>query len=163
MFQFPRKFPDLINALHQTELTPETKPDIKTKIKSEGGSSGGTSGGGDDQPPPWGRTGTRKQKAKRFPMEQGQMGTLCIHKSGKVTMKINGDLNYEVRLVSSRLPLSLSSPLLIHLFAVGPPCRATLIPSRDRSDRPRPIPLSPLFLRLGRRVRRSPSEGPPAR
>lgn len=84
--------------MHHTELQPDVKGD--TKVKSEGSSSGGGGGGGgadDLKPPPWGRTGTRKAKAKRFPTEQGQMGQLCIHKSGKVTMRINGDLTYEVR------------------------------------------------------------------
>ena len=48
------------------------------------------------QPPDWGRFGLRQNKAARWPTEQGQMGELCVHKSGKVSLRINGDLQYDV-------------------------------------------------------------------
>lgn len=47
-------------------------------------------------PPDWGRTGARANKGTRWTTEEGQIGELCVHRSGKVTLKINNDLLYEV-------------------------------------------------------------------
>lgn len=45
----------------------------------------------------WGRAGPRKARAVRWSGEMGQIGELCMHKSGKVSMMISGDMHFEAR------------------------------------------------------------------
>ncbi|TKA55522.1 hypothetical protein B0A53_02698 [Rhodotorula sp. CCFEE 5036] len=47
-------------------------------------------------PPPWGRFGTMQEKAARWSEHAGRIGELCVHQSGKVTLRLAGDLRYEV-------------------------------------------------------------------
>lgn len=100
MFQFPRRFPNFV-------------PSIKSKKESGTASSSmadlsladGVSVKGDPDappprrkaaPPPWGRFGTRQEKAARWSEHAGRIGELCVHQSGKVTLRLAGDLRYEV-------------------------------------------------------------------
>ncbi|GAA5983417.1 hypothetical protein JCM11641_007842 [Rhodosporidiobolus odoratus] len=95
MFQFPRKFPTFVPAdpsssadladLSLAEDTNGLKPDPEAPAPRRKA-----------QPPPWGRFGTRQEKAARWTEEAGRIGELRVHRSGKVTLKINGDLRYEV-------------------------------------------------------------------
>jgi len=87
MFQFPRQFPNLVDL---ASLSAEAG------IKAEDDVKPGMAAPKSRQPPDWGRWGLRANKAARWPTEQGQMGELCVHKSGKVSLRINGDLHYDV-------------------------------------------------------------------
>ncbi|KWU41539.1 hypothetical protein RHOSPDRAFT_27557 [Rhodotorula sp. JG-1b] len=101
MFQFPRRFPNFV-------------PSSKSKKEQQGASASsmadlslaeGASVKGDPDappprrkaaPPPWGRFGTRQEKAARWSEHAGRIGELCVHQSGKVTLRLAGDLRYEV-------------------------------------------------------------------
>ncbi|GAA5906211.1 hypothetical protein JCM6882_006077 [Rhodosporidiobolus microsporus] len=94
MFQFPRKFPALVpspdgssasTSLSDLSLADAVKadPDAPPARRKP-------------TPPEWGRFGTRQEKAARWSEEAGRIGELCVHRSGKVTLKINGDLRYEI-------------------------------------------------------------------
>lgn len=100
MFQFPRQFPAFVNT---DSLDDKDLLDVK---EEEEGQPGTTSRKYRGPPLEWGRMGSRAEKAARWPMEQGRIGELCIHASGKVTMRLNGDLVYDVR--PSFLPSFLS-------------------------------------------------------
>ncbi|KAI5478952.1 protein of RNA polymerase III Rpc4 family [Pseudohyphozyma bogoriensis] len=88
IFQFPRKFPALVNALHgdPTDVKPKPEP----------GEPGATPVPRKKTPPEWGRAGPRANKGARWSTEEGQIGELCVHRSGKVSLRINNDLHYEV-------------------------------------------------------------------
>ncbi|GAA5907531.1 DNA-directed RNA polymerase III subunit RPC4 [Sporobolomyces salmoneus] len=115
MFQFPRKFPAFVpkQAAPPDELKDEEadgnsdsdKRKKKTKEKAIKAETDDAAGGGSQTataavrkpvPPDWGRSGTRVQKAARWSEEAGKIGKLRVHKSGKVTLKLHGDLKYEV-------------------------------------------------------------------
>jgi hypothetical protein len=113
MFQFPRKFPAFVPKQHQSppdELKEEgsdeedqkkQKKKDKTIKPDPDGAAGGSSQTATAAvrkpvPPEWGRSGTRIQKAARWSEEAGKIGKLRVHKSGKVTLKLHGDLKYEV-------------------------------------------------------------------
>lgn len=102
MFQFPRKFPHFIpSSPSSSSADPASTSDAATSIKPDpdAPSSSGAAGGGGRKvaPPPWGRFGSRQEKAARWSAHEGRIGTLCVHRSGKVTLKLEGDLRYEVR------------------------------------------------------------------
>lgn len=84
MFQFPRKFPNFVN-MAQADVKPKVKKESKDDIKPTMSTA-----------PDWGRAGSRQSKGARFQEAHGKIGELRVHKSGKVTMKIHGDLVYEV-------------------------------------------------------------------
>lgn len=86
MFQFPRKFPSFVN-----EDRLEAELDIKPEHVEVG-----TSAPRKKNPPEWGRFGNRANKAVRWGTEEGQVGELVIRKSGKVTLRLNNDLEYDV-------------------------------------------------------------------
>lgn len=88
MFQFPRRFP---NFVPDSQLPGNGAS--ATEIKMEDGTS---SGPRRKQPPEWGRFGPRANKASRWAGEEGQIGELLVHASGKVTLVVNNDLSYEV-------------------------------------------------------------------
>ncbi|GAA6019134.1 hypothetical protein JCM11491_002859 [Sporobolomyces phaffii] len=117
MFQFPRKFPAFVP--HQRSGTngaggaesgdDDSDVDQKKKKKGSkdkdkavkadpdaGASQTSTAAARKPVPPEWGRAGTRTQKAARWGDEAGKIGKLRVHKSGKVTLKLHGDLKYEV-------------------------------------------------------------------
>ncbi|GAA5985727.1 hypothetical protein JCM5350_007471 [Sporobolomyces pararoseus] len=116
MFQFPRKFPAFVPK--QSPSTNETKEEgsgadsdgdknkkkktngkdkaIKPDPDANGSSQTATAAVRKPVPPEWGRSGTRVQKAARWSEEAGKIGKLRVHKSGKVTLKLYGDLKYEV-------------------------------------------------------------------
>lgn len=111
MFQFPRKFPVFVpretSRLDKLSLSESNKKkeeeegdsdsDEKKPIKPDPGASQTSSAAlRKPVPPDWGRTGTRTEKAARWSEEAGKIGKLRVHKSGKVTLKLNGDLKYEV-------------------------------------------------------------------
>lgn len=98
VFQFPRTFPNMVREEDAAALRPQYSAD-GTEIKTEPVEGGvGASGSNPKklQPPPWGIAGSREAMAARWPTAEGQMGELCIHKSGKATMMINGDLTFDV-------------------------------------------------------------------
>ncbi|GAA6064563.1 hypothetical protein JCM10212_006209 [Sporobolomyces blumeae] len=107
MFQFPRKFPF---------FAPKSTPKLDG-LSLDDPERDGDKGDGDSKraikpdpeasqtsaaavrkpvPPEWGRSGTREQKAARWSQDRGKIGKLRVHKSGKVTLKLAGDLKYEV-------------------------------------------------------------------
>ncbi|BGP56461.1 hypothetical protein JCM8202_001798 [Rhodotorula sphaerocarpa] len=96
MFQFPRKFPNFVPAAStsKTEDDPalgdlslsDVKPDPDAQPAPRRKAA----------PPPWGRFGTMQEKAARWSEHAGRIGELCVHQSGKVTLKLAGDLRYEV-------------------------------------------------------------------
>ncbi|GAA5873934.1 hypothetical protein JCM16303_002634 [Sporobolomyces ruberrimus] len=112
MFQFPRKFPAFMpKEAPKTEDAEEGGSDVdgdskKDKKKGEkaikpdpdaaGASQTSTAAARKPVPPDWGRSGTRVQKAARWGEDAGKIGKLRVHKSGKVTLKLHGDLRYEV-------------------------------------------------------------------
>jgi hypothetical protein len=124
MFQFPRQFPAFVNAdsLDDKDLL---------DVKEEDGKPG-TSKKYRGPPLEWGRMGSRAEKAARWPMEQGRIGELCIHASGKVSMRLNGDLVYDVRPL---LPSEIRTELM---SMTGPPCCVALVPAGTSYHRPRP-------------------------
>jgi hypothetical protein len=85
MFQFPRQFPHFNEEVSAPSdpIKKENGRDVKPKIN--------------DATPEWGRSGDREEKSSRWQSVQGQIGWLRTHKSGRVTMKIRGDLTFEVR------------------------------------------------------------------
>lgn len=87
MFQFPRRFPQLV---------PESQLEEATEIKPEHPDLAAPAGPRRKQPPEWGRFGPRANKAARWAPEEGQIGELLVHKSGKVTLVVNNDLSYDV-------------------------------------------------------------------
>jgi len=109
MFQFPRKFP---------VFTPESASSAAATASTTAGvgaSSSSTVKPDPDAPaalrkpaaPAWGRFGSRAEKASRWTEHEGRIGQLRVHESGKVTLRIKGDLRYEVRRALP-LPSSLS-------------------------------------------------------
>ncbi|GAA5821158.1 hypothetical protein JCM3770_005697 [Rhodotorula araucariae] len=97
MFQFPRKFPSFVPAPSSSSsaaAAAATAADIKPDPDAAPGAR-------KPVPPAWGRFGSRSEKAARWSAHEGRVGELCVHRSGKVTLKLAGDLRYEVRLVSS--------------------------------------------------------------
>lgn len=90
VLQFPRRFPTLVNALHAEA------EDVKMEV-----AEAGATGARKKTPCEWGRAGSRDSRGVRWAVDQGQIGELCVHKSGKVSLMMNGDLHYEVRLVPS--------------------------------------------------------------
>lgn len=117
MFQFPRKFPVFTPKQRSTaneakgeapEAESDGENDNKKKKQSsskdksvkpdpEGAASQtATAAVRKPVPPEWGRSGTRVQKAARWSEEPGKIGKLRVHRSGKVTLKLHGDLKYEV-------------------------------------------------------------------
>ncbi|GAA5904777.1 hypothetical protein JCM8208_001351 [Rhodotorula glutinis] len=102
MFQFPRKFP---------VFTPESSTTSTTATAAAGAAAGAASTSSSsvkpdpDAPaapprkpaaPAWGRFGSRAEKASRWTEHEGRIGQLRVHQSGKVTLRIQGDLRYEV-------------------------------------------------------------------
>ncbi len=142
MFQFPRKFPNFVPAAStsKTEDDPalgdlslsDVKPDPDAQPAPRRKAA----------PPPWGRFGTMQEKAARWSEHAGRIGELCVHQSGKVTLKLAGDLRYEVRLpflrIAHRAPLLRLAglELIPHAVHAGPPRRATLLLARDCRHRP---------------------------
>lgn len=109
MFQFPRKFPTFVAQeppkLDDLSLSDSKKgggsdsdsSDEKKPIKPDPDASQTSSAAARKPvPPEWGRSGTRTQKAARWSEDSGKIGKLRVHRSGKVTLKLNGDLKYEV-------------------------------------------------------------------
>lgn len=110
MFQFPRRFPNFVPSSESN----------KKKKKEEDAAALADLSLSDDRvkadpdaaapprrkaaPPPWGRFGSRQEKAARWSEYAGRIGELCVHQSGKVTLRLAGDLRYEVRL-SFSIPL----------------------------------------------------------
>ncbi|KAL8287698.1 hypothetical protein RQP46_003556 [Phenoliferia psychrophenolica] len=91
IFQFPRKFPELVDP------SLVDSGDLEADVKPEGGADeAGNAIPRKKDPPDWGRAGPRPNKGARWPTLEGQIGELCIHKSGRVSMMINNDLHYEV-------------------------------------------------------------------
>ena len=91
MFQFPRKFPELVSAMEAMAIKhPETV------VKPEGEEEEEVEKKKKKTPPVWGTAGSRNAKAARWSLEQGQIGELLVRKSGRVTILINGDLEFEV-------------------------------------------------------------------
>ncbi|BGP41444.1 hypothetical protein JCM10449v2_005425 [Rhodotorula kratochvilovae] len=89
MFQFPRKFPSFVPVSpspSSSAAAPEAdvKPDPDAPAARK------------PVPPAWGRFGSRGEKAARWSAHEGRVGELCVHRSGKVTLKLAGDLRYEV-------------------------------------------------------------------
>ncbi|BGP17697.1 hypothetical protein JCM10213_005275 [Rhodosporidiobolus nylandii] len=91
MFQFPRVFPSLVPASSAADSLADLK--LESDVKADPDAPPARR---KPQPPQWGRFGTRQEKAARWSEEAGRIGELCVHKSGKVTLRINGDLRYEV-------------------------------------------------------------------
>jgi hypothetical protein len=127
MFQFPRKFPNFVPSTASDSPSDIEVEDVKADPDAPAPRR-------KPAPPQWGRFGSRQEKAARWSEEAGQIGELCVHKSGKVTLRLNGDLLYEVRCcrfrpVSMKLTfpavsfLSSSSPFLIPLYVVSLPPR----------------------------------------
>ena len=73
IFQFPRKFPELVDPSRDEELAADVKP--------EGGAAPAPR---KKTPPDWGRAGPRPNKGARWSGLEGQIGELCIHKSGQI-------------------------------------------------------------------------------
>lgn len=115
MFQFPRKFPAFVpeqkkppGGLDDVEGSDDegSDADKKKKKKSKDQAIKADPDAGASQtamaavrkpvPPEWGRSGTRAEKAARWSEDAGKIGKLRVHKSGKVTLKLHGDLKYEV-------------------------------------------------------------------
>jgi len=109
MFQFPRKFPTFVPqespkldnlSLSDSKKEEDSDSDSsseKKPIKPDPDASQTSSAAARKPvPPDWGRSGTRTQKAARWSEESGKIGKLRVHRSGKVTLKLNGDLKYEV-------------------------------------------------------------------
>ncbi|SCV74973.1 BQ2448_8002 [Microbotryum intermedium] len=103
ILQFPRVFPKFVRA---DESTPAAAKDENLDV----------------QPPQWGRAGTRKEKAARYSKEAGRIGEMRFHRNGKVTIKINNDLIYEI--------LPAAQPSFLQEIA--------LIDDKDLNDRPSP-------------------------
>lgn len=84
--------------------------DLAAAVKPEHGDAAGAPSGAPRKkaPPDWGRAGPRANKGARWSELEGQIGELCVHKSGKVSMMINGDLHYDVR---PSVPLNISRSL----------------------------------------------------
>ncbi|GAA5843990.1 hypothetical protein JCM11251_005935 [Rhodosporidiobolus azoricus] len=95
MFQFPRKFPSLVPSTDpsSTASTPLSDLSLADAVKADPDAPPARR---KPTPPEWGRFGTRQEKAARWSEEAGRIGELCVHRSGKVTLKINGDLRYEI-------------------------------------------------------------------
>lgn len=98
MFQFPRKFPTFVPSMPDSSNTSDIEVDDAVKADPDGPAPRRK-----PVPPQWGRFGSRQEKAARWSEEAGQIGELCVHKSGKVTLRLNGDLLYEVRFATSPL------------------------------------------------------------
>ncbi|GAA5933443.1 DNA-directed RNA polymerase III subunit C53 [Sporobolomyces koalae] len=146
MFQFPRKFPVLVPkdapSLDQLSLsdsknvdgTIDLDSDKKKKhaggIKTEPdlGAQTSTATVRKPTPPEWGRSGTRTEKAARWSEESGKIGKLRVHRSGKVTLKIHGDLKYEV------LPAAQPS-FLQEIAVLDHPMRSKQQTGQNGSDR----------------------------
>ncbi|GAA5871948.1 hypothetical protein JCM1840_004753 [Sporobolomyces johnsonii] len=108
MFQFPRKFPVFAPkpSSSSSKADPADDPTLDdlsladSKVKADpdapAGSLTSSAGVRKPNPPPWGRAGTRREKAARWSEEMGKIGKLRVHRSGKVTLKLFGDLHYEV-------------------------------------------------------------------
>ncbi|KAK4048849.1 hypothetical protein OIO90_005657 [Microbotryomycetes sp. JL221] len=98
IFQFPRKFPQLVDETTLDSDLLDVKPEtVDTTVASANVNGGG--GGGSSRrrvAPDWGRIGSRQNKASRWPQIEGQIGKLVVRKSGKVILKINKDVKYEV-------------------------------------------------------------------
>ncbi|GAA5852065.1 hypothetical protein JCM9279_005046 [Rhodotorula babjevae] len=101
MFQFPRKFPVFTPESSSSSATTAT---ASTGAAAAGASSSSTVKPDPDAPaalrkpaaPAWGRFGSRAEKASRWTEHEGRIGQLRVHESGKVTLRIKGDLRYEV-------------------------------------------------------------------
>lgn len=87
MFQFPRRFPKFVN---------ESQLEAETAVKVENPDQAAAQGPRKKQPPEWGRYGPRANKAARWAGEEGQIGELVVRRSGKVELRVNNDLTYEV-------------------------------------------------------------------
>lgn len=102
LFQFGRKFPNLVPAEGAPDLDAMVQAvDTKVKLEEGGGGSGSASSAAQAAKrartaPGWGRAGTRLQKAARWPAVEGKMGEMKVHKSGKVTLTVADGLTYEV-------------------------------------------------------------------
>ncbi|GAA6021641.1 hypothetical protein JCM10207_008094 [Rhodosporidiobolus poonsookiae] len=104
MFQFPRKFPTFVpsSSLKNSSATKPDPDDLPSSVSNgikpdpDAPSSGVGQSRRKPAPPEWGRFGSRDEKAARWSDEAGRIGELCVHKSGKVTLRLNGDLRYEV-------------------------------------------------------------------
>ncbi|GAA5870840.1 hypothetical protein JCM8547_001721 [Rhodosporidiobolus lusitaniae] len=92
MFQFPRKFPTFTPA-NPSSPSDDDENVSRDAVKADPDAPAPRR---KPQPPQWGRFGTRQEKAARWSEEAGRIGELCVHKSGKVTLRLNGDLRYEV-------------------------------------------------------------------
>lgn len=105
MFQFPRKFPVFTpSSASSSPSTAPGAPDPSVKPDPDGAPSPAGAGAGARKPaapPAWGRFGSRAEKAARWTGHEGRIGQLRVHRSGKVTLRIEGDLRYEVRFVLS--------------------------------------------------------------
>ncbi|GAA6028530.1 hypothetical protein JCM8097_007266 [Rhodosporidiobolus ruineniae] len=99
MFQFPRKFPNFVPS---SSLSSASDALGDLSINGTPGESGvkpdpdAPAPRRKPTPPQWGRFGSRNEKAARWSEEAGRIGELCVHRSGKVTLRLNGDLRYEV-------------------------------------------------------------------
>lgn len=101
MFQFPRRFPNFVPS-SKSKKEPGTTSSLADLSLADGA---GVKGDPDAPPPrrkaappPWGRFGTMQEKAARWSEHAGRIGELCVHQSGKVTLRLAGDLRYEVSL-----------------------------------------------------------------
>ncbi|GAA5987556.1 hypothetical protein JCM10908_002006 [Rhodotorula pacifica] len=94
MFQFPRKFPNFVPSKGKTEDdTSMADLSLADNVKADPDAPPPRRKAA---PPPWGRFGTRQEKAARWSEHAGRIGELCVHQSGKVTLRLAGDLRYEV-------------------------------------------------------------------
>lgn len=109
MFQFPRKFPNFVPKPSTSTSKAKSEDDAAfadlslSDVKPDSDAVPAPRRRAD--PPPWGRFGTRQEKAARWSEHAGRIGELCVHQSGKVTLRLAGDLRYEVR-IWARAPLS---------------------------------------------------------
>lgn len=107
MFQFPRQFPRFVvekKTPSSSKVKQEDEVDRKPRII-------------DSDAPEWGRAGSAAEKATRWQDMAGKIGKLRVHQSGRITMKIKGDLTFEVRsLLITPFGVSWCSSRFISLF-----------------------------------------------
>jgi hypothetical protein len=130
MFQFPRRFPKFVNELQlEAELA----------VKVENPDQAAAQGPRKKQPPEWGRFGPRANKAARWAGEEGQIGELVVRRSGKVELRVNNDLTYEVSFLTCAFS-SLRHKLIESLL--HPPASFRIYPPTPRLHHPPPPTLA---------------------
>jgi hypothetical protein len=118
VLQLPRIFPKFVDP-HDADVK-DVKPDVEVKDEDEEMNEGGYQYSGDPLQPAytpgewqgWAKGGGRRRNEDLGGGTEGRIGSLLIHRSGKVRMRL-GDLVYDVSLSSLPLPHIPDAPVCL--------------------------------------------------